>query len=288
MSIAPDPDRSAIVLGGGGVAGIAWELGLLQGLLDEDIPLDDADLVIGTSAGSTVGTLLRMGLVSVGYDQQFDAPTDSYVQPPTRDMEALQQMLGQALAGSASEQDARARLGALAAEVTDGQTDDERVATFRETFPDDRWPDAPLGITAVDVDGTFRVFTKDDGVPLTRAIAASCSVPFVWSPVHIDGRSYVDGGARSVTNADAAEGCGRVLVIACRQEDPSPLGPSLDQAVARMREQGTLVEVVVADEAAQAAYGDDSLSMSAREPSAHAGRVQAGTVAERVRAFWVD
>ena len=47
--------RTALVLGGGGITGIAWELGILKGLADSGIDLSTADLVIGTSAGSVVG-----------------------------------------------------------------------------------------------------------------------------------------------------------------------------------------------------------------------------------------
>ncbi|WP_107070154.1 patatin-like phospholipase family protein [Streptomyces sp. AcH 505] len=51
---------SAIVLGGGGVTGIAWEIGVLAGLLDAGVDLG-ADAVFGTSAGSFVGTALAAG-----------------------------------------------------------------------------------------------------------------------------------------------------------------------------------------------------------------------------------
>ncbi|WP_066520634.1 patatin-like phospholipase family protein [Curtobacterium ammoniigenes] len=289
MSIAPDPERSAIVFGGGGLAGIAWELGLLQGLLDEGIPLDDADLVVGTSAGSMVGAILRFGMVSQAFDQQLAPPPSSYVEPPALPADEYEARYRAALgAPPMTEQVARARIGDAASRVTHGPSDDERVATFAQTLPD-AWPDAPLLVTAVDAeDGTFRTFSSGDDIRLPRAVAASCCVPFVWSPVRVHDRTYIDGGVRSVTNADVAAGCGRVLVIACRDEVPSPTGPALDAAVAAMRANGSRVEVVVADAGSQAAFGDNSLALSSQAPSAHAGRIQAGVVAERVRSFWLD
>lgn len=288
MTVGPDPERSALVLGGGGLAGIAWELGLLQGLLDEDVPLDDADLVVGTSAGSMVGALLRFGMVEQAYRHQLEPPPSNYVEPPAIDPGAYEARYRAALGTlPVDEQTARARIGAAAAAMTDGQSDDERVATFAETLPAE-WPSEPLAVTAVDAaDGAFRTFTADDGVPLQRAVAASCSVPFVWSPVRVGERTYVDGGVRSVTNADVAADCGRVLVIACRDELPAPTGPSLTEAVAAMRAAGTVVEVVVADAESQSAFGTNSLALTTQAPSAHAGRVQAGVVAERVREFWL-
>jgi NTE family protein len=53
--------RRALVLGGGGPVGIAWEVGLLAGLLEAGCDLRDADYVLGTSAGSFVGSQLAAG-----------------------------------------------------------------------------------------------------------------------------------------------------------------------------------------------------------------------------------
>jgi len=102
----------------------------------------------------------------------------------------------------------------------------------------------------------------------------------------VQGREYMDGGARSVTNADVAAGYDRVLVLACRPEQPSPTGPFLEQAVAGLRAAGSVVEVVVADTASQAAYGTNVLAVSTRAPAARAGRAQAASIVEDIRAFW--
>lgn len=284
---APAAGTRAIVLGGGGVAGIAWELGVLSALEDAGADLGAADLVVGTSAGSVVGTFVRAGGVRGAYEQQIAPLPTSYEEPGVIDGEAIQQQIGQVLAGATSEQDGRARLGQAAQQVTTGQSDDERAATFSETLPATSWPDRPLAITTVDAtDGTFRVLTAADGVPLPRAVAASCSVPFVWSPVGIAGRPYIDGGMRSATNADVAAGYERVLVIACGPEAPSPLGPWLDQSVEALRAGGSSVEVVIADSASTRAFGANSLSLSTQRPSAEAGRAQASAIADRIAEFW--
>ncbi|ROP64072.1 patatin-like phospholipase family protein [Curtobacterium sp. PhB115] len=285
----PVPGSRALVLGGGGVAGIAWEVGVLSALQDAGVDLDAADLVVGTSAGSVVGAFVRSGAVQQAYDQQHTPAPTTYEEPAAIDAEAVQQRIGAALEGATSEQDARARLGLAAQQVTGGQSDDERTATFSETLPSTEWPAKPLAVTAVDAtDGTFRLLTSADGVPLPRAVAASCSVPFVWSPVGIEGRPYVDGGMRSGTNADAAAGHERVLVIACGPEGPSPLGPWLDVAVESLRAGGSSVEVIVADSTAQQAFGTNSLSLATQAPSAEAGRAQGSAVAEQVAAFWSE
>lgn len=283
----PAPGTRALVLGGGGVAGIAWELGVLSALQDAGVDLDAADLVVGSSAGSVVGTFVRAGAVQQAYDQQHAAVPTTYEEPVPIDADDFQQRIGAVLDGATSDQDARARLGRLAQRTTTGQTDDQRAATFAETLPSTEWPPEPLAVTAIDAtDGTFRVLTAADGVPLARAVAASCSVPLVWSPVTIEGRPYVDGGMRSATNADVAAGYERVLVVACGPEGPSPLGPWLDVAVEGLRAAGSSVEVVIADSTSQQAFGTNSLSLSTQAPAADAGRAQGTAVAEGIAAFW--
>ena len=68
-------DRRALVLGGGGVAGIAWETGLIAGLAGLGIDLAAADVVIGTSAGSVVGTDIACG-------QELEALYQAQLAPP--------------------------------------------------------------------------------------------------------------------------------------------------------------------------------------------------------------
>ena len=88
-------------------------------------------------------------------------------------------------------------------------------------------------MTAVDAhSGALTVFTKESGVDLADAVAASCAVPGVWPPVTIGGHRYVDGGVRLGSNADLAVGCERVLVITpSRADAPQPWGNLDDEIV---------------------------------------------------------
>src|SRR3954447_1017188 len=64
--------KRALVLGGGGITGIAWEIGLLKGLRDLGVNLTDADTVVGTSAGSVVGAQVAGGIsLEAMYDAQL-------------------------------------------------------------------------------------------------------------------------------------------------------------------------------------------------------------------------
>jgi len=276
----------ALVLGGGGLAGIAWELGLLAGLAELGLDVRDADLVVGTSAGSIVGTLLRTGGDPAGlYARQLE-PAPAAERPVDFDATAMMTAIAQRLAGVTGEDDARARVGALALEATTVPEGDRR-AIIEARIGDPAWPAGRLVVTAVDTgDGSFAAFDRDSGVSLLDAVAASCAVPTVWPPITIGGRRYMDGGMRSVTNADLAAGCERVLVVA-PFPGPSggPLGPGLDDEVAELRKAAE-VHVVLADQAALRAFGVNPLDPATREPSARAGYAQAAAVLDDVRSFW--
>ena len=200
----------ALVLGGGGVTGVAWEVGVLAGLADHGVDLTDADLVVGTSAGSVVGVDVRSGLSLAEFYQVQCSP----VQP-----------------GEATAKMGRgvmikyARAVAFTRDPVNGRTAD-RVGRAEGQGPSPRSPGArsssrasrsstgpprKLQITAVDAaTGTFTVFDADSGVSLIDAVGASCAVPGIWPPVTIDGKRYIDGGMRSATNADLAAGYRRV------------------------------------------------------------------------------
>jgi NTE family protein len=276
----------ALVLGGGGIAGIAWEIGLLSGLAEAGVDLAEADLVVGTSAGSIVGTLLRTGpALAELYERQLGPvpPTEKRVD---FDGTAMMTAIGTALAGVSDPQEARARVGGLALEAAT-MPEEERRAVIGARIGEPAWPDRRLVVTAVDAhDGSFSAFDAGSGVALLDAVAASCAVPMVYPPITIGERRNIDGGMRSITNADLAAGVEKVLIVAPFPGTPgSPLGPSADDEVAELRKTAD-VHVVLADETALAAFGTNPLDPATREPSARAGRAQAGAVVEAVREFW--
>ncbi|MCU1529637.1 MAG: hypothetical protein JWP75_3400 [Frondihabitans sp.] len=292
----PQASRRALVLGGGGVAGIAWHVGMLAEFLEQGIELGAADLVIGTSAGSVAASALRFDQIASAYEIQVspeapDLPA-SGASAPALDMTTFRERIAALLEGAEDAQDARARLGAaaVAAAGESGESGDSVLVPMIEAqFPAEAgWPAAPLGVTVVDaITGEFRVLDASSGVPLPRAVAASCSVPLVFPPVDIEGRPHIDGGMRSATNTDVTEGYDTVLVLACGPEDPaSPLGPQLDEAVETLRANGSSVLVLTADADALEAFGTNSMAATSRIPSAHAGRRQAHEVAASVREFW--
>ncbi len=278
--------RTALVLGGGGITGIAWETGVLAGLADAGVDLTSADLVVGTSAGSVVGAQLATGGTPAEmYARQLLPPTEQG--PPARMGRRLLVQLGFTMLRSRGDDAAfRRRVGALARAAADaGRTpsERERLDAISARLPVQEWPDRPLQVTAVDAEtGEFRTFDRTSGVPLVTAVAASCAVPGVYPPVTVDGRRYVDGGMRSAANVDLATGYDRIVVLAPIVRGVGPMA-SVDAQVTGLVSR---VAVVAPDAASARAIGRNVLDPAAREPSARAGHAQAAGVLEDVRAVW--
>jgi NTE family protein len=279
--------RTALVLAGGGVAGIAWELGVLQGIADVDQALADrvlaADLVVGTSAGSSVAAQITSGVpLEELYAAQLRAETAEI--EVDVDLLALFADLGEAVAGAPDAEDARRRVGAvaLAAPSVDPAA---RLAAIAARLPVPAWPDRRVLIPAVDTgSGELVVFTRESGVALVDAVAASCAVPGVWPPVAIGGRRYMDGGTRSMTNADLAAGAERVLVV---QPALADVPQAFGDLAAELAELGAAaVTVISADQASVDAFGTNALSPRTRPAAARAGRAVGAAEAARVAAVW--
>jgi NTE family protein len=277
--------RTALVLGGGGITGIAWEIGLLAGLAEAGVDLSGADLVVGTSAGSVVGAQVTCGAaLETLYERQLEPPTQERVARMTRGN--LARYAWAMLTSRGHDVEFRRRVGALALAAEKAgltPTEQERLDVIGSRLVSTQWPERKLVITAVDAEtGEFRTFDRDSGVPLLQAVAASCAVPGVYPPVTIDGRRCVDGGMRSAANADLAHDHDRVVVLAPIPRGVGPMA-SVDAQVTSMVSR---VAVVSPDKDSRTAIGRNVLDPAARAPSAEAGRRQAATVAARVAEVW--
>jgi len=273
-------DGRALVLGGGGVTGIAWETGLLHGLAGLGIDLAGADLFVGTSAGSVVAAQLAGGVALDDLYAGQLVPPDGEIPARLTGWMLVRYALSYALPGSGASKRARLGRAALRARTV---SEASRREVFEHRLSVRDWPASALKVTAVDTaDGKFVAFDRDSGAPLVDAVAASCAVPLVWPPVTIDGRRYMDGGMRSAANVDLAAGCSRVVVVAPLTRSVNVAGTPAAQA-ARL---GVPSIVVSPDQAALAAIGPNLLDPARRRPAAEAGLAQAASVAEAVRAVW--
>ncbi|MEU9169879.1 patatin-like phospholipase family protein [Streptomyces sp. NPDC048420] len=275
-------EERALVVGGGGVAGIAWATGVLAGLADAGVHVTDADLLLGTSAGSVVTAQLASGtplpeLLRAQVDPEFQREE---LQPPEGALAALFEFAAKLDAEVDDPVERLRRMGELAL-AADTITEAERRPVIAGRLPSHEWPRRPLSVVAVNArTGETRLLDRASGVGLVDAVAASCALPGVWPAATVDGTPYIDGGVRSFTNLDLAAGHARTLVVA-----PMP-DPVLEADAAAIVERGGRVEVITPDEAALTAFGDDPLSPASRTPAGHAGFAQGRTAAPTVAALW--
>jgi NTE family protein len=267
------PARCALVIGGGGLVGGAWELGVLSGLRERG--LGRAEFVLGTSIGSIVGAAESAG-----------ASEESVMRPAAAlgpvlnaylgrvDPTLMAQIMGRGFGLDAAE---RATVGGLAARADSGP-EAAFIDSVAALLPGDAWPPG-LAVAAVAIDdGEFVIWNERSGVPLSRAVAASCAGPGIFPPIEVDGRRYIDGGIRSPTNADRAAGYGHVVVITAMVD--SEFWELLDQEARSLRSAGAKVLVFVPDEASSSAIGPDRFDVSRLDSALIAGRRQAQSATE--------
>lgn len=266
----------ALVLGGGGVAGIAWITGLLAGLAEAGDDITGADVLIGTSAGAAVAAQIGSGVpLAELLARQTDPAKQAAEIAAEVDLTKLAAELGAYLADVTSRAQYLEKIGAyaLAAQTV---PESARRAVIESRLPRHDWPDRPLRLTAVDaLSGELKIFDRDSGASLVAAVGASCAVPGVWPAVTIGGRRYVDGGVRSSDNADLAAGYARITVISPLGFDsPLPSPMPLRAVIGQLRDAGSQVTVVAPDTASAAAIGVNPLDPAARLPAAVAGQAR--------------
>jgi NTE family protein len=260
----------AIVLGGGGVTGIAWEIGVLNGLSEAGVTLR-ADAVIGTSAGAFVGAALAgdADLAAAFVAQHRPAPDETSVRLPRA---VLAAWIWVYLRGFRNPERIGAGFGAVARRRRPLVDAAQRRRTVEARLGTQEWP-ATLRVTAVDLEsGQLRAFERSDGYPLVDAVSASGAVPGISPPVDLGGRRWIDGGMVSSANTRLAEGFDEILVIAPLAQNHGGL-PSARQEVERLNGPGA-VHLIVPDDASKAAIGPNIYDPARRAAAADAGREQ--------------
>jgi NTE family protein len=289
----------ALVLGGGGPVGIGWESGLIAGLADKGVRLAEADLVVGTSAGSVVGAALRLGIDARSALTTVAGDDPSLVTAPPVDPAALgrfMEALARAATSGQAPESARADIGRMALEA---DTIDEDV--FVGLFAPLSGAAWPAGFTATAVDATsgeLMTWTAESGAPLERAIASSCAVPGIFPPVTVNGRHYVDGGVRTALNADLAAGHDVVVAVSCfalslppGMDNPlfSALASQVEAELDAVRARGSLGLIVPSAEYLEiSGWGLQSMDFGRVEAAYDAGVRQGAEEAARIGPIWQD
>ena len=291
-----------MVLGGGGSAGNAWEIGVITGLYDAGLDVTKADLVIGTSAGSTAAAQITgatrppelLADILAAPTRPRPGPAGPHGGPaPNTPVADHMERTGAIIGAAADAADMRRRMGAAALEwdaAAGSASQAQWRATVAARLPGRRWPQTPMLIVVVDAHtGEPVVFDRHSGVDLVDAVAASCANGFGVAPLSIGDKRYIDGGYRSAENADLAAGYGRVLVLSPfggRSRAPPEWGIHLAAHVDKLRARGSRVETIFPDSNARTAFGDNVMDPSRRPPAARAGYDQGGALAGALIEFW--
>ncbi|MEA2380295.1 MAG: hypothetical protein QOH72_266 [Solirubrobacteraceae bacterium] len=296
--MAPFSAPDVLVLAGGGVLGESWMTGVLAGIEDAaGIDVRRVEAFVGTSAGSIVAARLAAGRALRRPADRADPPPDVGEDAAGRSdsvvREALRAAGAFAWAGTAPAASAALALGApagalvraaaLARMPSGGRRLDrlhDHVARWGSRF------DGRLRVCAVERRHGRRGVIGAPGAPpaeVADAVLASCAIPWVFAPVEIGGREYVDGGVWSVTNLDAAP-AGRDAQVLCLDTiaglDPRTRGMAAMRGAFRaaaeletqvLRRRGTRVRHIGPDAAAAAAIGPDLMDRTAADRVLAAG-----------------
>lgn len=233
--------RVGLVLGGGGITGAAYEMAALMAIeLATGWDPNDADVVVGTSAGSFVGALVRNEALTL----------DSVVRPHDERDDVTERIRSHVFAKRPGVSVGRwvrhgivpgvrrpgltLFLGSPARYHAGGIGDWVTTHIGPEAAAD--WPDRPTAIVAHDLHSGERTVFGTEGTPeigIAEAVAASSAIPLVFRPYPIGDGLYVDGGVSSGTHADLVLGApdplDLVLIVA-------PLAADVQRKRARFHE----------------------------------------------------
>ena len=298
---APVTGERALVLAGGGSAGNAWEIGVVAGLFNTGLDVTKADLIIGTSAGSTVAAQvtsaapseLLAAILSATLQQRAGGGGPESARVPLGPVANHLELTNRIIASAGNAADMRRRMGAAALEMdaaSDGSAQTRWRAVVAARLPSQYWPKQPLLITAVNAyTGEPLTFDRHSGVELADAIAASTSNGFGVPPFSIGDSRYIDGGYRRNENADLAAGYARILVLSPfggRSRHPLEWGMHLGAQAEELRAGGSRVETIFPDSHSLEAFGANMMDLSARPPAARAGYEQGWSLAAHLIEFW--
>jgi NTE family protein len=243
----------------------------------------DSDVLVGTSAGSTVAAQLSSGL---GLEALFDRQAAASSTELTSNVaieEIAELFLTAMMQPNTTKAEKLQKIGAVALS-TATVSEQMRREVIEQRLPSHDWPDRVLRISAIDTaTGELVSFDRSSGVGLVDAVAASCAVPGVWPPVTIGDRRYMDGGVASTVNLALADDCDVIVALLPQgRSTPSPFGGG---AVDEVDDLGGSGFGVFADDESLDAFGANPLDPACREPSALAGRAQGRRVAAEVTEF---
>ena len=242
--VPPDPSggKRALVLCGGGITGLTYEIGALRALDDLLVgsTVNDFDVYVGTSAGSMIGALLANGITPTemalgieGSNRALRPPSPWGLYRPNVAELVTRLLKLPNLAGEVVREISRHPgklnpvdvIGMLSPLLPSGLFSNAELVRFLEQVlaaegctNDFRRLETELHVVACALDSGQRVvfsrFNRHSHVPISLAAAASTAIPLLFRPVRIDGVDYVDGGIKGISAIDVAVDRGATLIVA--------------------------------------------------------------------------
>lgn len=297
--------RIGLVLAAGGSVGVAYH-GAVLSTLNEVTGWDprDADIVVGTSAGSVTAAIIRAGvpardLAAISEGQPLTpegarlAATGRPHRPRPRAADALAfRPMGDpaAVLHGLTHPFAMSLKALLLAALPAGGIPTAAISSGIDAAYAGRWPDRPLWLCSYELRTGRRVVFGRPGSPpasVGQAVAASSAIPMYFQPVTIGGRKYVDGGVHSMINLDLVSGQGLDLVLAVSPlSQAAALGPltpvtfmrqslrrRLGAEVASLRRTGVPVVAIQPGRTISAAMGVNPMDAARRTEVSETTRV---------------
>lgn len=281
-------EERTLVLGGGGITGIAWQAGVLAGLLENGVNVDKADRVIGTSAGAFVGAILVNGYDMKDYYYELDERRDNNDRA-TLSSDIYRLWQNAFVVGRDDAQKVGQMLGDIVYTRPSHIDLEERKQAVRQRLGDVEWKDI-LDITAINArTGDVGVFNSRSDVTLEDAITASGAVPGIWPHIRLNHSDCIDGGMVSPTNAMLAKGAKSIIILA-PLADGLGMIPSVYDDAKQLSEQSHVL-VIQPDSASEAEIGNNIYNPENIIKVGNAGYRQGLSLAQRIHEEyneWVD
>ncbi len=299
--------QRALVLGGGGAVGVAWEVGVLAGLAAAGLDLTGTHIagsatpnyILGTSAGSIVGAMLSTHHINDLLELSTSDTSSKVIEEviPMLDFAVMAETFAMWQNITPESPANLARVCELAAN-TKSISEERWIGSMAENLKAG-WPDPRFRCTAVDTaTGQRTVWTVDSDVDVAAAVASSCSVPSIFPAVTISSGGYTsrytDGGVHSGTSIDLASGLDRILVLA-------PIGSWAGDSLDAVAAAGVRVETAMAEAAGSSVrcmFTDDTTNQAtlltplgrmdpmARQPAVEHGMRQGKALAAQLADWW--
>ena len=293
-----------LVMGGGGLVGIAWELGVLAGLQEAaGLNPTSAAVIVGSSAGSVSGAQAALGrdLVDLVDRQRRTAsrssrPTESETPRSgtspdgdgasgARQVRSVpQEILDAMMSSTGSVEERAAKIGKMAMEADVTLEEDAYVESFRSFLGTDEWPEVDLRVTTAEAEtGRSVLWSRDDGIDLIRAVASSCAIPCFFPPVSFRDKHYVDGPRGGYMACLAEEkALDGILFVGPNAAMPPQLARQVE--LEELADKGMPVVMVTGGEA-MVRIGMDLMNPALRAEAAEAGVADGREAAVQVKAL---